>query len=191
MTEDQLEFSISQYADNTLSAGDRAALELHIDANGDARQLLAEYRALDQVIRREAPATPELDWEALAGRISAAVRDEEIPARSLRIPWRATGLAMAASILLAVGIGIAVYQGDRSSQPTSPVRPVAVVKIDGPLAEAATQPALVKIDLGPADEFAEAQYQLSEGIVQRPSRVSLIASKDDPAQDTTRSPYQQ
>jgi hypothetical protein len=69
--------------------------------------------------------------------------------------------------------------------------PVTVAKVEGPAAEAATQPALVRIEVGASDEVAGAQYQLSEGIVTRPSSVQLIASGEAAGQDTQRSPYQQ
>ena len=190
MTRDQLEFAISQYVDNTLSAVDRAALEDRLEQDAEARQLLAEYRGLDELFRRELPPTPELNWNDLANQISAAVAEEEIPVRTLRISWHATSLAMAASVLLALGIGFVVYKN--SGMPHNvPNGPISIAKIDGPAAEPATQPALVKIELGPADQFADNQYQLSEPILSRPSSVRLIASQQDPAQDTPRSPYQQ
>jgi len=183
----QLEFQISQYANNTLSAGERTALEAELERSAEARALLTEYRKLDEVLRREI-LVPEVNWDRLAEQISGAVGEEEIPGRRLVIGWGGR-LALAASVLIAVGVGLAVYM--KGTTPGAPVGPAGVAKVEGPSAEAATQPALVKIDVGPGDEFAEAQYQLSEGIVQRPSSVRVIASNEEAGQDTHRSPYQQ
>src|SRR5688572_23409777 len=141
MTRDQLEFAISQYVDNTLSAVDRSALEHRLEQDAEARQLLVEYRGLDELFRRELPPAPELNWNDLANQISAAVAEEEIPARTLRISWRASSLAIAASVLIAIGIGFVVYKnsGTPEGGQTSPT--LGIARIDGPAAEPATQPA--------------------------------------------------
>ena len=187
MSREQLEFRISQYVDNTLSASERVALEAELERDGEARELLSQYRGLNDLLRAEM-GLPELNWDRLSDQISAAVADQEIPALRLRIGWVA-GLALAASVLIAVGIGIVAYVKGTSGPVNQPAPTIA--KIEGPSAEAATQPALVRIDVGPGTDVAEAQYQLSEGIVYQPSSVRLIARDQEAGQDTHRSPYQQ
>jgi negative regulator of sigma E activity len=187
---EQLEFRISQYVDNTLSAGERTTLEAELEGDDEGRKLLEEYRGLEQLMR-QAPRMEAVDWDAFAGRVSAAVAEEEIdqPSVLLRIGWGGR-LAIAASVLIAIGLGISLYMMGGKG-PAEPDAPVVVAKVEGPAAEAATQPALVRIEVGARDEVAGAQYQLSEGIVTRPSSVQLIASGDLAGQDTQRSPYQQ
>ena len=73
MTRDQLEFSISQYADGTLPAWERAALEAVLARDAAARALLAEYRALDAALKAAPDAPPAVAWDRLAERIGGAV----------------------------------------------------------------------------------------------------------------------
>jgi anti-sigma factor RsiW len=76
MTPEQLEFAISQYLDGTLPAAERAALEQRLAEDAEARELLAEYRSLDRLMKdgRELPA---VQWEQLTQTISAAVAGHE------------------------------------------------------------------------------------------------------------------
>lgn len=73
MTPDELEFAISQYVDGTLPADETAALEALLATDAAARQLLAEYRSLDQVIVASAAPLPALDWAKVSAQISGAV----------------------------------------------------------------------------------------------------------------------
>src|ERR1700761_200522 len=68
---DELEFSISQYLDGTLSAPEAAALEQVLASDAAARALLDEYRQLDALIK-SAP-LPAVRWDALASSISSAI----------------------------------------------------------------------------------------------------------------------
>src|SRR5690242_9420042 len=139
MNQEQLEFQISQYVDNTLSAQERAALETDLEGNEEGRKLLEEYRALNDVLRREMP-VPAVNWDRFAEHLSGVVAEEEIPGRRLVIGW-GTRLALAASVLIAVGVGVAVYLKGTSG-PVNPGAPSIVAKVQGPSAEPATQPAL-------------------------------------------------
>lgn len=77
MTGEELEFSIAQYADGTLPAGERAALEAVLARDAGARALLAEYRALDAALAdaAHADALPGVRWDALAERTSRIVAE--------------------------------------------------------------------------------------------------------------------
>lgn len=75
MTLDELEFAISQYLDGSLPAAEAAELEARFEVDADARQLLEEYRRLDDVLK-QSPAAPELQWGRLAEHLSSAVEVE-------------------------------------------------------------------------------------------------------------------
>ena len=186
VTRDQLEFAISQYLDGTLAADEVIALERQLESDADARQLLAEYRSLNDVMRRELP-VPEMNWERLAAHLSEVVAQEELPGRIIRIPWRASAMALAASLLLAVGISVLVMkQHPTTTRPQSE----GITEVLGPAAESAAGQPVAEISVGPAESVAQGEYQLSESIVYRPSSVSLIASSDEAAQDTPHALYQ-
>src|SRR4051812_19493282 len=98
MTRDELEFSISQYLDGTLAVAERDALEERLATDAEAREVYAEYEALNGALAA-APAVPEIDWDAFAGKISAAVAREALPEQSYKIsawlgrPMRLAGIA--------------------------------------------------------------------------------------------------
>src|SRR5438270_5330241 len=89
MNREQLEFSISQYLDGALPDEQRTLLEQRFEADTEARELLAEYRALHDVLRIGLP-VPEMHWERLAERLSASVADVDLSAPSYRIGPRFT-----------------------------------------------------------------------------------------------------
>ncbi len=186
MTRDQLEFLISQYVDGTLPPDEHAALEHRLQSDTKARQILNEFRSLNDLLRTQLPSIPDVNWDQFAAGTSRAIADEEAPAIRMRIfTW--SRLAIAASVLLVVGIGMLINR----SAPTknNPPKLQAFAHIEGPTAEPATQPAVVQVTVGPATEVAESQYPL-DNIVFGPSSVSLIATSNEPAQDTHHSPYQ-
>src|SRR4051812_40612310 len=70
----ELEILIAQYADGTLPAEHRDALEEVLRRDTAARALLEEYRELDRELKNAAaPEIAEVDWDRLAERISGAV----------------------------------------------------------------------------------------------------------------------
>jgi anti-sigma factor RsiW len=72
MTNQRLEFAITQYLDGTLPAEDRAALERTLANDPEARRLLEEHRTLNDALKRTMP-VPNVDFEQLSRTISAAV----------------------------------------------------------------------------------------------------------------------
>lgn len=72
MTQEQLEFAISQYLDGTLPPEERSELERILLADASARRVLEEYRRLDAALKRSG-VSPAVDYEGLSERISAAV----------------------------------------------------------------------------------------------------------------------
>jgi anti-sigma factor RsiW len=75
MTNDQIEFLISQYIDGTISGEDEAILRSVLAENADARALLAEYEKLDQLMKGTMP-LPAMKWEKVSEVIGAAVDDQ-------------------------------------------------------------------------------------------------------------------
>ena len=71
MTNEELEYSISQYLDGTLPAEEVGALEARLAADAAARGLLEEHRALTKFLRSEPG--PDMDWAEVAADLSAVV----------------------------------------------------------------------------------------------------------------------
>src|SRR5688500_15981890 len=100
MIDEQLEFQIAQYADGTLPAGERAALERVLADDADARALLDEYRRLDAALKREMP-VPAMNWDRLAAHLSDAVAAEDRATTTIAWPLRhVRTLAAAAAIIV-------------------------------------------------------------------------------------------
>ncbi len=75
MTDELLEFSISQYLDNDLSPEEIVALEERLKTDPAARALLDEYRQIN-VLLKAPPAMPQMSWNTLATHLSAAVAED-------------------------------------------------------------------------------------------------------------------
>ena len=184
MTRDELEFSISQYLDGNLAAAEESALEARLASDADARALLAEYRSLDRVLRSSP--VPETDFAALGDRIRGAVAEQDEPAQSYRLHWvrTAASLALAACVVIAVGVGIRRLQAPAvPSGPVAAVEPKQIVVIDTtPRVAPSTAPVAI-VSVGPSAAPAEgpalARYQ--EDLISRPSQV-IIARSGAPAQ---------
>src|SRR5258706_13819467 len=76
MLDEQLEFSISQYLDGTLSPDEAAALEARLKDDAAARELLEEYRNLNALLKSPA-GLPAIAWDELAAHLSRSVREAE------------------------------------------------------------------------------------------------------------------
>lgn len=119
------EFAVAQYADGTLPADERDAVEAQLTADAGARITLAEYGQLDRMLKGAAAADPlpAVRWDALAAHLSAVVAEEadrnetreaeqdEQRSRRFKLfawakPVRAPAwAALAASVAIAVGVG--------------------------------------------------------------------------------------
>lgn len=199
MNADELEFAISQYLDGTLPESARRTLELCLGDDAGARAMLDEYRRLDGVLK--AMPAPLVRWDALAASISAAIEaDEERQAQAYRMPaWVrsfAAPLSLAASLMIATGLGVQVYRS-RHSASASPAARVAIANragstaaessiiVIGPRAEKSSTPAEVEVAIGPSDAVKDEPIlvQYSNDLVSRPSHVS-VASGVIPAHDS-------
>jgi anti-sigma factor RsiW len=185
MATEQLQFSISQYADGTLPEDERIALERLLADDTDAQALLADDRSLTDLLR--AGPLPEVRWDRLAESISAAI-DEQQEQRIAQASWWMrhripSGLALAASILLAVGLSIHFLSPAHSPVANhGPVKnlgtqTVAMLNVQGPQEDAPAGPEVTQISIGAGGSYAKdsALAPYADEIDNRPSRV-VIAS---------------
>jgi anti-sigma factor RsiW len=191
-----LEYSITQYLDGSLDESERNALESRLATDASARALLDEHRKLDLLLK--AGGLPQLQWDAVAGQISAAVAALEIPAiqtpaRSFKMPWvrMAAPFALAASVLIAAGLAIRFVHfsahpplAGMTSQNAS-----SVAIVTGPQAEIADAASQSEIWVGPARLVAADSIlpHYSDDVIARPARVT-VASGINPPQDINPSP---
>ncbi len=191
MTSEELEFQISHYADGTLPAAEAAALEARLAGDAAAQELLAEYRRLSATMANHLPALPAVDWDRLAAHLSTAVDEADAPAIVGRITpattsawsWRGR-LAIAASVMIALGGGWLLVKTQRGVQPQpTPEAPVAIA-VSGPQVESASGPAVEEITVGPSKALAERadSWRYAEGVVTRPS-TAVIAGDMKPTSD--------
>jgi negative regulator of sigma E activity len=178
---DELEYSISQYLDGMLGELEAAALEDRLANDAEARAVLAEYRELNDSLKRAMP-LPAFDFDALAARISGAVADEEIPHRRMFIgTWRMpAAFAAAASLILAIGIAVKLYSPRKPVNVNATVATVPVVDVTGPKAEVAASAASVDVSINPAPAVADNNWRLAEDVIYRPSKVTWLADADKP-----------
>lgn len=128
-----LEFLISQYVDDTLEADDRKLVETQIATNPVARQLYKDHSEAQDLLEEFGGRIPLINWhefdQSLAARLAdeAAVMKQKPQAQISQ--WRRWGRpsAIAASLLLAAGIG---YGWRAFIQPVHPITPTANVAVD-------------------------------------------------------------
>jgi anti-sigma factor RsiW len=174
MSPEQLEFAISQYIDDVLPPLERAALERRLAEDANARETLEEYRRLQQLLRSPAP-LPEVRWDRLAAHLSEVVARQPLPVRHYALRSRlVSGLAIAASLLLAVGITAIVFL--TQDQPMLDPPSVAVVEVGQQQAPAG--PVVQEVAIGPSQGVSEAYFHDQDGVLSRPSRVIIASARE-------------
>ncbi len=73
---EDLEFTICEYLDGSLSAQDRAAVDAILASDSDARELLESHRKLSGAFKL-LPPIPAVRWDAQSAQIIAAIADAE------------------------------------------------------------------------------------------------------------------
>jgi anti-sigma factor RsiW len=72
----ELDILLMQYLDGSLPPGQRAVIRKIIESDPEARAELIAHQKLDDLFRAEAP-MPNIQWEKLAKRISAAIKPSD------------------------------------------------------------------------------------------------------------------
>jgi anti-sigma factor RsiW len=188
-----LEFEISQYLDGTLDPAERPALELRLAEDAAARAMLAEQTKLTRILRNASPLPAEIRWDALADHLSSVVASVPEPATPYRlIPrWLPMPLALAASLLIAAGVGISIYlhaPGERGPLPMIPPQQVAIVT--GPVAESAPGGS-ADVSIGPpAQAVGQSDVgRYSDDLVSRPSHLVIASGVNFSPETSSSFPY--
>jgi anti-sigma factor RsiW len=187
MSRDELEYAISQYIDGTLPMLERDTLEVRLATDAEAREILAEYRKLDAVLKTALP-TPAIAWDRLSDQINRATAQEEAPIRHYSI-GRALGsmswagrVAIAASLLFAISL-VTYFINDHGQAGNPGLARNGVIAVTGPQIERAPADAVVaQIAIGPAPETPH-EWFASEDVVTRPT-VVLIDRANTSGQDS-------
>jgi anti-sigma factor RsiW len=186
MIAEDLEFSISQYADGTLSADERSAIDVILAVDPLARQALAEHRQIAALL---AVPPAGIDWDRLADHLSSTVASDDAAAVVVgRIgpagwgsPWRIGSIAAAAVVTLAVGL---LAHHGRTSPAVVPVPPAdeAVAVVTGPAVETGAGPAEAQVSIGPSPALVARgeSWRYAEGVVSRPSSAVIAAAEPIP-----------
>jgi hypothetical protein len=176
MTCEDFAEQISALTDGTLDAADRPRLEAHLEACEDCRALLDDLRALRREASSIAPAPlPAALWPRLAARLrDQGVRDQSAGGGSALWQWG----AIAALLVLAVGLSLMVTWTRRPAEPTS-------VAGQQPHVESGVRPASVGNSTSAASvEGIEAELRMAEEHYERAiSGLEEVATSNQDALD--------
>jgi len=172
---ENLEFSLSQFADGTLGEMDRRVIEDLLRVDAEARLTVSRDARLTNLLRESMP-LPAVDFDRLAADLSAAIDGEPSHVASsikLSMPW-VRRLSIAAAVGIAATVGWHVLP-----QPTPIDQPPMKALVKGPAIEVATSPGSVRIAVGPSAAMAERGMVLSmndESLYAYPPRVVITAA---------------
>ncbi len=174
MLQEDLEFRISQYIDGTLDEPQRRALEAEIVRNPEAAVLLEQFRQIDQALQTSLP-LPDINYDALAARISDAIAAEDQPHVLFSFKWvrHAVSVAAAACILLVGGLWIhnsGLFDASDNGD--------AFVHVTGPQSEAAFAAPVQVIHIGPSPWTD--RTPATEALVARPSKLVIASASAEP-----------
>lgn len=181
MLDERDEFLISRWVDGDLTAEERARVEKLLAESDAARAMLREYRQISGLLRLSRE-TPDIDFGALRSSIHDAIDRvesrpdlvrppepaEDIPPPSLRLPKAATRsrsywarwselsrrqwVAMAASVVLALGLSWQLYRTAATHAPVGPAPGDAatppsrlVATVGGPGTSSASAPGILNV----------------------------------------------
>jgi len=161
-----LEFLISQYVDGSLDGAAKRTLEQQLAVDPAARNILKEYRDLQDVLDDYGNRIPLINWTDFDNKLAARIEKETVGSAS-RIFWQrwARPVAAAACLLLAASLGYSwhAYKHGSSGDPTiagagpaTNLPAAKVVRVDGPLADmrVATSPSIRKVTIETPGEVA-------------------------------------
>ena len=192
---------ISRYAaGEELSAVERERVERELDGSAEPNEMLATEHRLTELLR-SAP-VPAINYELLAERISVNI--PQVPttttgASPMRIGRPLFGwprLALAASVLIAVGAAIPLLNregGAGRSSRSSPTDTITVRAVDGGGSVASTPAGVQNVTVGPSPAVAERPSSIghADATTQqqpRPSKVVISGDRDGTGSDNPLAP---
>jgi hypothetical protein len=179
MIDEQLEFRLTQYLDGTLPFDQAPALFDELAKNPQALDVLDEYRKLDLLMSAKPAA---VRWDELAEHISAHIDEDQQSRMRIGIFARPLRIAVAAAVLLAVGVGTWLSVGRQGpADPNTPivVAPKGVIEVTGPQVEVAAGTTVIEIEIGPALADADPASYYYEELANRPQRVIIAGGLED------------
>lgn len=110
MTDQELENLLPWYVNGTLSENEREAVEAYLNRSEHAREQLAFLRQLSEQIQQNPPArAPEMEWRRFQRSMRKTGRDR-------KRDWWKPGLALAASLILALQVAIFMHAPNTVSE---------------------------------------------------------------------------
>lgn len=181
MISESLEFQICQLVDGTLPPAEREALLRQLDADPQARTLLAQHQRLQQGLG-QLMALPAFDWTEVNAQLSGAIATAARPAAAWG--WRrwAGGFAAAACAVLAGSLALHSFHAKQAAP-----EPVEVAsrspKILNITVGANPQPSgsgVEQITVGPSQALvAQGQTgRYADAVVVQPTRAVVTARAD-------------
>lgn len=101
MLNDEKQFEISQYIDGDLSGPRRERLEAEMAEDDDARQVLEDFRGVNDWAKAATPPMPRVNFSKLGTRIMERLPERQ--SRTIRLAWW-TGAAMAAAAAIVIAV---------------------------------------------------------------------------------------
>lgn len=127
MTEIEMEYLISRYADGTLSEPERRKAIQLIESNPECRRWLAGHRQLKEVLADWSSRIPMLDWTAFNGELAKEI-DQKIQIGDAQINRirRRLGVAAVAGLLGLIGATIWLARPTARKDVPSFIQPVTI-----------------------------------------------------------------
>ena len=173
--------SIHELIDGTIGAIRRTELERHLDECAECRSFLADMKAIRQATDSLEPLDPpDGVWLQVAGRLRQEGRVQALPTPTPSRAPRYAVLAIAASLVLAVGIAIGLLV-TQFRTPSGPAQTTAAA----PTAAAPNAPPeTVDVESVEAEfRLAEQHYQNAIAKLEQAARLDQAASGGDNALD--------
>jgi len=169
--------SIQELIDGTISAIRRAELERHLAECAECRSFLADMETIRQAAESlDALEPPDGVWLQVAGRLRQEGRVQALPAPAPSQAPRYAVLAIAASLLLAVGIAIGLLV----TQYRTSGGPAQTIATAPPTATPNTAGETVAVESVEAEfRLAEQHYQNAIAKLEQAARLDQAASGDN------------
>jgi anti-sigma factor RsiW len=150
---DELEYAIMQYVDGELPDEDRIALEKRLVDDPAARQVLAQHRSLD-VVLKHSWSMPHVDFDRFGQHLSETAAEEAAPSSYSITAWLKYGSVVAAAACVLIVSALVVHFADRGGTGNVPI-------VQKPITPPARQ--VIQIAVGP--EMPRGRAEMSVGVI--------------------------